>query len=189
MQIFAETDRLILREILPSDENRMFEMDNDPAVHIYLGNKPTQTIEEIREVIQFIRQQYIDNGIGRWAVVEKSSNQFIGWAGLKLIKTLTNGHSDFYDIGYRFLQSHWGKGYGTEAAKAALDYGFEQLHLNEIYGMTDADNKGSNNVLSKIGLTYIEDFDFEGMPSFWFKVTREEWLAKKLAETSLERLG
>lgn len=53
-----------------------------------------------------VRQQYVDNGIGRWAVVEKESGLFIGWAGLK-IETNVNDHASFYDLGYRFLPEFW----------------------------------------------------------------------------------
>ncbi|WP_293308745.1 GNAT family N-acetyltransferase, partial [Pedobacter sp. UBA5917] len=102
MKIFAETERLILRELLPEDAAGMFEMDGDPEVHIFLGNKPVQSIEQSKADIEFIRKQYIDNGIGRWAVIEKETNSFIGWAGLKFIKEMNNNHSNYYDLGYRF---------------------------------------------------------------------------------------
>ncbi len=81
MKIFAETDRLILRELLPTDVAGMFEMDSDPEVHRYLGNKPYSAIEESQANIEFIRRQYIENGIGRWATIEKETNNFVGWAG------------------------------------------------------------------------------------------------------------
>lgn len=92
MKIFAETERLILREILPSDIDGMFELDSDPEVHKYLGNKPVTTREQISDAINFIRQQYIDNGIGRWAIIDKKTNDFIGWTGLKFVTELTNNH-------------------------------------------------------------------------------------------------
>ncbi|MDV7390491.1 GNAT family N-acetyltransferase, partial [Arthrospira platensis SPKY1] len=83
VKIFAETERLILREIMPSDIDGMFKLDSDPEVHKYLGNKPVTDRKQIINVINFIRKQYIDNGIGRWAIVDKKTNDFIGWTGLK----------------------------------------------------------------------------------------------------------
>lgn len=71
MEIFIETERLILREIVAEDEIALFEVDSNPKVNTYLGNNPVKNIEQIRSIIQFIRQQYIDNGIGRWAMIEK----------------------------------------------------------------------------------------------------------------------
>lgn len=84
MKIFAETERLILREILPTDVNGIYELESDPEVHKYLGNNPVSDINQIVDGINFIRQQYIDNGIGRWAIIDKKNNNFIGWTGLNL---------------------------------------------------------------------------------------------------------
>src|ERR1035437_6707591 len=133
MKIFTETERLILREILPSDDKGMFELDSDKEVHKFLGNKPVQNIEQSRQVIEFIGQQYLTNGIGRWAIIEKSTNNFLGWTGLKLVKEEINNHTDYYDLGYRLIKKYWGKGFATESAKASLDYGFNILQLTDIY--------------------------------------------------------
>lgn len=81
MNIFAETNRLILREIVPEDEGGLFQLDSDPEVHEFLGNQPISNIEQAREVIRFIRKQYIDNGMGRWAIIEKNTGNFVGWTG------------------------------------------------------------------------------------------------------------
>ncbi|MBP6625056.1 MAG: GNAT family N-acetyltransferase, partial [Chitinophagaceae bacterium] len=101
MQFYLETERLILRDLLNSDDEAMFELDADPKVHTYLGNSPISTIQEARHYIDIIQQQYKNNGIGRWAVIEKSSNEFIGWSGLKFIKEYENNQINFYDVGYR----------------------------------------------------------------------------------------
>jgi ribosomal-protein-alanine N-acetyltransferase len=65
MNIIIQTQRLLIREIEPEDDLALFELDADPEVHRYLGNKPVQQIEDIREVISFIRWQYTEYGIGR----------------------------------------------------------------------------------------------------------------------------
>lgn len=172
MKIFAETERLILREIDYDDEQGMFELDSDPEVHRYVGNNPVQSMEQIQMVIGFIRQQYVDNGIGRWAVIEKQSNQFIGWSGLKLITDPVNGQSNFHELGYRFIKKYWGKGYATEAAKASVDYGFNTLKLNQIFAMTDVNNTVSKKVLQKTGFSFINSFNFNGEPTDWFKILK-----------------
>lgn len=172
MRVFAETERLILREILPSDDSGMFELDSDAAVHRFVGNKPIKSMLEARQMIDFIRWQYQENGIGRWAVIEKESSNFVGWAGLKLVKDLTNKHIDFYDLGYRLIRKSWGQGYATEAANASLKYGFEQLGLEQIYSMCDAGNAASRKVLEKAGLKLIETFDLDGVPHYWFKISK-----------------
>jgi len=171
MKIIAETERLILRELVVEDETAMFELDSDPEVHRYVGNSPVESIEQIQDIIEFIQKQYEENGVGRWAVIEKSSNKFIGWAGLKLFKNEMNNHSNFYELGYRLIKSYWGKGYATEAALASVKYGIEKLGLKEIYAMTDVDNINSKKVLEKAGFKYIETFDDNGDQTDWFKLS------------------
>ena len=172
MKILAETERLILREILPQDEDGLFEMDSDPEVHRYLGNEPVQNREQIREVIRYIRRQYTDNGIGRWAVTDRHTHRFLGWAGLKLVTETVNGHTGYHDLGYRFMKQHWGRGYATEAARAVLDYGFDRMHLDEIYAMADCGNAASDHVLTKAGFTRLHTFDFESTPHHWYKMEK-----------------
>lgn len=78
MNLILETDRLILRELQLSDAEAFFAMDNNPNVHKYLWNKPVQKIEETIEVIAFVRKQYVDNDIGRFAIISKETNEFVG---------------------------------------------------------------------------------------------------------------
>lgn len=179
MKPIIETPRTIIREILPEDEQGMFVLDSNPEVHRYLGNHPIENIEQAQDIITFVRQQYVDNGIGRWAVIEKSTQQFMGWTGFKLMKTEMNKHINFFDIGYRFIQSYWGKGFAKETALACLNYGFETLQHTEVYGMADVQNIASNKVLSGIGLNLIETFEFEDTPHHWYHLTREQWQNKR----------
>lgn len=92
---YIETERLILRDLLPDDDIAMFELDSNAEVHKYLGGQPIKMIDQAREVIAGIRTQYQDNGIGHWAVIEKLSNKFIGWSGLKYIRTPENNRINF----------------------------------------------------------------------------------------------
>ena len=78
MQFHVETERLILRELKQVDLEGMFELDSNPEVHKYLGNKPVKTIEESQKRIESIRNQYQKHGIGRFGVIEKSSGDFMG---------------------------------------------------------------------------------------------------------------
>ena len=89
MKIFAETDRLILRELVASDAEGLFAIDSDPDVHRYLGNNPVKSMEQIKDVIQFIRNQYVENGIGRWAMIEKTTHNFVGFNAPKVCKTFS----------------------------------------------------------------------------------------------------
>lgn len=148
----------------------MFEMDSDPEVHLYLGNKPYTSIEQSKENIEFIRRQYVENGIGRWAVVEKASQNFIGWAGLKLITEPINSRINYYDLGYRFAKKYWGKGYATESAIASRDYAFNTLKLPEVIGIADINNLGSIHILEKTGLKRISLFDYQDIKHHWMEM-------------------
>lgn len=169
MRTSIETERLLLREILPTDEVGMFELDSNPEVHIYLGNNPVTSIEQTREAIANIRQQYLENGIGRWAVILKETNEFIGWSGLKLEKNV-NGYETFYDLGYRFIQKHWGKGYAYETAKAFVDFGFNDMKLEKINAYADFDNLASRRVLEKTGMHFVNMFEYEGTQEAWYEI-------------------
>ncbi|NND10853.1 MAG: GNAT family N-acetyltransferase, partial [Flavobacteriaceae bacterium] len=119
MNFYLETERLILRDLLESDVDGIFELDSDSLVHEYLGKKPISTIKEAEEIVGFIRDQYEKRGIGRFAAVEKSSGDFIGWSGLKFNtgeKETIGKKRDFYDIGYRLIPRFWNNGYATESA-------------------------------------------------------------------------
>lgn len=169
MKTSIETERLLLRELIPTDDAGMFELDSNPEVHIYLGNDPVKSIEEVREAIANIRQQYLENGIGRWAVILKETGEFIGWSGLKLEKNV-NGHETFYDLGYRFIQKHWGKGYAFETAKAFVDFGFNEMNLPVINAYADFDNLNSRKVLEKAGMKYINSFELDGTKEVWYEL-------------------
>ncbi|WP_121352435.1 GNAT family N-acetyltransferase [Flavisolibacter nicotianae] len=173
MKIFAETERFILREILPTDADSFFELDSDPDVHRYLGNNPVKDKEQIDHVIAFIRQQYLDYGIGRWAIVDKNTKEFIGWTGLKWVTELTNKHRNYYDLGYRLRKNFWGKGIATETAIASLAYAFDSLQATEVYAMAACENKGSTNVLAKVGLSLLETFDFDGIKHNWYRIDKK----------------
>ena len=64
---------------------------------------------------------------------------------------------DEIDLGYRFIQSAWGKGYATEAAKHTLNHGFSTLHLKTIFGKAQSDNIASIHVLQKIGMQFVNE--------------------------------
>lgn len=170
-----ETERLILRELRLTDLERLFRLDSDPKVHKYLGNKPVKTLAESEKMLASIIQQYDERGIGRWAAIEKSTGDFIGWSGLRLnTEYVMNGYASFYDVGYRLLPEYWGKGYATESGKAAITYAFNTLKLPEVYGITELGNQASHKALLKIGLTYIEDFYFEEekMNLRWYNIKK-----------------
>lgn len=162
MKFHIETERLLLRELRLTDLEGMFALDSDPEVHKYLGNKPVKSIDESKKILESVLTQYKERGIGRFAVIEKSTGDFVGWSGLRLNTEYNmNGFTEYYDVGYRLIKRFWGKGYATESGKASIDYAFNVLKLPEIYATTEIGNQASHNALLKLGLHYVEDFYFE----------------------------
>jgi RimJ/RimL family protein N-acetyltransferase len=178
MKIFSETQRLILREIVEADLIGLYELDSDPEVHRYLGKNPVQNIDQSKEIIKYIRQQYEENGIGRWAIIDKETKEFIGWSGLKYEKSLRKNFN-YYDLGYRLKRKFWGKGIATETAIESLKYGFTVLNLKEICAAAQIENISSNKILQKIGLKFIETFVFDGIKCNWYKIEKSDWQEEK----------
>ena len=176
MAIITETKRLILREIELTDDQGMFDLDSDQDVHQYLAEPVVTNIEESREKIKNIRNQYITQRVGRWALIDKSTNQFLGWAGLKIEEPRNHHPERYYDVGYRLIKKFWGKGFATEAAKASIIYGFEKLNLTDIYADADTNNLASKRILEKIGLKYIQSFNDDGFTTDWYKISNPEKL-------------
>lgn len=170
MNIIIETERLLLREILPSDDKGMFRLDSNPNVHKFLGNNPVNSIEESRKYITNIRNQYLENGIGRYAVILKETNDFIGWCGIKYITEPENGYINLYELGYRFIEEYWGKGYGYESAKAWLEYGFKTMKIQTMYASANTKNSGSRKILEKIGMQQKNEFNWNGIPCIWYEL-------------------
>lgn len=170
MDLILETNRLLLREIRLSDADAFFAMDSNPNVHHYLWNKPTQKIEETIELIEFIKKQYLDYGIGRFAIISKETNEFIGWAGLKFNTELVNSKTNFYDIGYRLDEKFWGKGFASEASFAWLYYAFDTLKIKTLEAAAHADNASSNRILQKIGMQMTEHYLEDGVSWNWYQL-------------------
>lgn len=165
-----ETERLILRELQLSDADGMFELDSNPNVHLFLGNRPVKHIEESIEYIENIQKQYQNYGIGRWAVILKETNEFIGWSGIKYITDEINKHQNFYELGYRFIEEHWGKGYASEAGKAFVDYAFKELKAQALYAYADAGNESSRKILEKLGFHFVNSFTYQEELEVWYEL-------------------
>lgn len=171
--IHVETDRLYLRDFEKKDAKALFEMESDPEVHRYLGNKPLTDISQLDEVIDWIHQQYRENGIGRWICELKTTGEIIGWCGLKIEKKIRP--FEYYDLGYRFNRRFWRKGYGNESAQACLNYAFETLKWETVNAAAEQGNAGSKRIIQKLGFTQLEPFEFEGVMCNWYELQKRDW--------------
>lgn len=174
MAFYLETDKLIIRDICANDVSGIFELDSDPEVRRYLGLPPITTMQEAEAIVDYILNQYLENGIGRWAVLDRKTGEFIGWSGLKLEKEVRDD-MDYYDLGYRLKRKFWGQGIATITGKLALQYTFQNMNLTEIFAGAHIKNTGSNKVLNKLGFEFIETFYYDSMPHNWYGITMKQW--------------
>jgi RimJ/RimL family protein N-acetyltransferase len=150
------TPRLYLRESEPDDAPLAYQLNLDPEVIRYTGDPPFESEDEARTFLAAYDafQRY---GMGRWYVFRKADDEFLGWCGLKY-----HPETGEADLGYRFLQVHWGKGYATEAGQGCLVYGFNTLGLRRIIARADTGNPASTRVMEKLGMTYHRPYNFDG---------------------------
>jgi RimJ/RimL family protein N-acetyltransferase len=148
-RIFIETPRLLLREWLPQDEAPFIALNSDKEVMEFFP--ATFNAEETRHHIKRISTQINEKGYGWFAVERKDSHAFIGFTGLSH-PGFESTFTPCTEIGWRLAKEHWGNGFATEAAKACLQFGFEQLGLDTIYSFTAIPNTRSENVMKKIGM-------------------------------------
>ncbi len=151
MKVILETKRLYLREHTEADAENAFILNSDPEVIKYTGDDSFKTIEEAKEFL-LKYNHYKTYGFGRWAVIEKLTENYLGWCGLKYSPDLNE-----FDIGYRLMKKYWHQGYATEAAKACLEIGFKQFNMPAIVGRAMKENTASIKVLEKIGLSFLEE--------------------------------
>lgn len=166
--VLFETPRLLLREKTVEDAPFFLELNSDPEVTRYTGDHAFKNLTEAEDIVRYVIAQYKKNGYGRWLVCLKENNEPLGWCGLKY-------HDDDgdTDLGYRFLQKHWGKGYATEAGRACLHYGFRQLGLKRIIGRTNTANIASVQVLKKLGMTFFKEDLLDDAPTYIYHILKD----------------
>lgn len=170
MDLILETKRLLLRPFEFSDDDALFALDSNPKVHLYLGNTPLTKIDQVHEYIISIKNQYEQNGIGRFIAETKDTKEVIGWIGLKYITEEENNHINFYDIGYRLREEFWGKGYAYEGAIAWRDYALNEIKAPTLYAMAHIDNEGSNRILQKLGMQQKGHYLSHDCPCNWYEL-------------------
>jgi ribosomal-protein-alanine N-acetyltransferase len=153
MRVILETPRLILREFNPSDAPLFYELNSDPEVVRYVGEPVLTSADAALAVMkERIFLQYEKYNLGRLAAELKASGEFLGWCGIKFIP-----EKEEYDLGYRFSRKYWGKGYGTESAKAALEFGHREMKIGKITGKALIENTNSIRILKKIGMKFVKN--------------------------------
>ncbi len=132
-------------------------MNADPEVRQYLG--PLLTLEQAAAWALNYQDDLDRHGYGFWALEVRASGEFIGFTGLRSLAEEMPFTG--VEMAWRLARPAWGHGYATEAAQAALDYGFDAMGLPEIVAVTMAVNLRSRAVMKRIGMISdpAEDFD------------------------------
>jgi ribosomal-protein-alanine N-acetyltransferase len=157
--IVVETERLILRHFHIFDVEAMNRVFGDAEVMRF--GPGVQTTLWVQDWLRGCLENYYQKwGFGKWAVVEKSKRETIGYCGLSYLPDLL-GQPEI-DIGYRLVRSVWGRGYATEAVLAVRDYSFNVPCLPRLIAMIDPQNVASIRVAEKAGMRYETEVMFEG---------------------------
>jgi RimJ/RimL family protein N-acetyltransferase len=152
------TDRLLLRQWRDSDREPFAALNADPAVMEHFP--ALQTREQSDALIDRNIPDLDDRGWGLWALEVKDTGEFIGFTGLN-VPTFEAPFLPGVEIGWRLAKGAWGNGYATEAARAALAYGFGPIGLDEIVSFTATTNLPSQRVMQRIGMVHDEAGDFD----------------------------
>lgn len=168
MRVFLETARLILRQFTEEDADNLFTLDSDPEVMRWgNGGKPSDyEVIQKQMLPKWITYYKKYENYGIWAVVEKSSNEFIGWFHFypaidnKFAVELNLVTDDEIALGYRFRKSSWSKGYATEGSRTLVSKGFTYWSVSRIVSWTLLENKASIRVMEKAGLKFEKEFVF-----------------------------
>lgn len=153
MDKILETERLVLRKIQEADFSEICDiLQNEEVMYAW---EHTFTDDEVREWIAEGIMRYDRDGFSYWAVINKTTNDLIGVAGIILEEA---GGENHIGIGYIFDNAHWHKGYAYEAAAACVRYAFDSLGLKTITAQIRPTNASSIHVAEKLGMTVIRPF-------------------------------
>jgi RimJ/RimL family protein N-acetyltransferase len=152
MQPVLETERLLLRPFAAADSGAFAEIYSDPEMFRFiLDGKPLDRLEAWRTLAALVGH-WVLRGYGQWAMIEKSANQLVGRVGLS---NPDGGWGN--ELVWHVRRSHWGRGYASEGAEAAIDWAFGTLNLDSVLSVIHVDNKASLRIAQKLGMTHLRD--------------------------------
>lgn len=168
ISMIFETARLLVRQYNFDDAENFYLLNSDKDVMKYIRTPKTrqQAFQFLQENIEY----YNDFPLyGRWALIEKSNQEFIGSFMIRPSTAVTNE----IELGYAMFKNYWGKGYATESVKGGLDIAFRQLKLPSIIAITQTENISSQKVLLKCGFTQLENINDNGRIVNFFSIKND----------------
>ena len=167
------TARMTLADITEADFAATYAADRDPLVLRYIGDGTGETrpFDDFCAHFRARIESWMSPICRMWVMRLHGSEAFLGLVFLKPVKD-----TPYVEVGYRLPQSSWGKGYATEAARAAIAYGFDVGSLDEITAVTHPDNAASQHMLTKCGLKRDGTFNYNGRGEIpFFRLTRSDF--------------
>ncbi|MEI8406212.1 MULTISPECIES: GNAT family N-acetyltransferase [unclassified Kribbella] len=154
VDVYLETERLVLRRFTASDVDLLAELYSDPEVMRFLTGRATPREEIESYVLPAILRRYDEYpGLGTLAAEQRTGGVFVGWFGLQPTSVPTT-----VDVGYRLNRTAWGKGYATEGTRALTDKAFGELGMQRVVADTMAVNHRSRAVMRRSGLRFVRIF-------------------------------
>jgi RimJ/RimL family protein N-acetyltransferase len=179
------TERLLLRQWRDEDLGPFAALNADPETMRYFPQLPSR--EESDQLAELSRRRIDEQGWGLWAVEIVGGASFIGFVGLS--RPSFEAHfTPAVEVGWRLAREHWGHGYATEAGRAALAHGFDELGLDEIVSFTSELNEPSWRVMERLGMRRDPADDFEhprvpiGHPlrlHVLYRLSRRDWAVSR----------
>jgi RimJ/RimL family protein N-acetyltransferase len=157
----TDTNRLSFRLLTAEDASLIFELDQDPEVMRYLTAGKLTSRADVSDFFIPRMEAYRDEekGWGLWGVFLKNSPEFIGWVLVRPMEFFSDKPEfDNLELGWRFKQSCWGKGFATEAAQHIKDMLNEDSAVNAFSATAIADNMGSISVMKKLGMNHVKNY-------------------------------
>jgi RimJ/RimL family protein N-acetyltransferase len=165
-----ETPHLLLRAWTRDDADVWFNILQEEGILRYFPNQLPPSREKAAEYIAHQSAHWAEFGYGHWAVITREDGRVIGWNGLEYLLEL-----DETEVAYLLSKRVWGRGYATEAARAAVRFGFERAGLSKIIGLVHSENTGSVRVLEKCGLSFDDRITLWGMELSRYRLQRSAY--------------
>lgn len=160
------TRRLVLRGFTDQDAQPLCRILGQDGVLRYFPSSNPPALERVQNMIAHQLAHWKGYGYGRWAVVPRTGQTCIGWAGLEFLPEMNEA-----EVAYLLGKDYWGQGLATEAALASVQYGFETLGLARIVGIVHVENVASRRVMDKLGMSLLDQTHLWGMECYRYSMT------------------
>ena len=163
MKYLFSSKRLGFRNWKDTDLDQLTTLNSSESVMKYFPN--TTNTRENSEFIKRMQKMFIEKNYCYFVVEQIDTNEFLGFIGLAY-QDYDSEFNPSIDIGWRIREEFWGKGIATEGAMRVLEYAKKELLLKEVVSIAPTINKGSINIMSKIGMNHKYNFNHPKLKGF-----------------------